>query len=169
MLSPYRQPHHVGGKHATIAFGFDAFLFGLHAVPCPTVARRNLPACVACLGDRRRAAAPDAGGAPRGYAILTPTRWINVFTAENRKFGTSVEEKAALWGTLVTYSGLYRIEGDRLITTVGVSWNERWNGTEQVRYWRLEGNRLSITTGRAPWSRDPSKMSVTRAVFEKVE
>ena len=34
---------------------------------------------------------------PRGYAILTPTRWMNVFTAENRKFGTSVEEKAALW------------------------------------------------------------------------
>jgi hypothetical protein len=37
------------------------------------------------------------GKSPRGYAILTPTRWMNVFTAENRKFGTSVEEKAALW------------------------------------------------------------------------
>jgi hypothetical protein len=49
------------------------------------------------------------------------------------------------------------------------SWNERWTGTEQVRYWQLEGNRLTISTDMAPWSRDPSKMAVVRAVLEKID
>jgi hypothetical protein len=53
------------------------------------------------------------GKSPGGYAILTPTRWMNVFTAETRKFGTSVEDKAALWDSLVAYSGTYRVEGNK--------------------------------------------------------
>lgn len=109
------------------------------------------------------------GKSPRGYVIFTPTRWMNVFTAENRKFGTSVEDKAALWDSLVSYSGAYRVEGNKFIMLVDVSANETWNGTQQVRYWQLEGNRLTITTERAPSSRDPSKMQVVRGVFDKVE
>ena len=33
------------------------------------------------------------GKSPRGYAIITPTRIVFVITAENRKFGTLVEER----------------------------------------------------------------------------
>jgi hypothetical protein len=109
------------------------------------------------------------GKSPRGYAILTPTRWMNIFTAEDRKFGTSVEDQAALWDSLITYSGTYRLEGEKFITSVDVSWNERWNGTKQVRYWQLDGSRLTITTEQAPSSRDPSRMQVVRAVFDKIE
>ena len=81
----------------------------------------------------------------------------------------SLEEKAALWDSLVTYTGPYRLEGNKLIVSVDASWNEHWNRTQVVRYWQVEGNRLTITTERAPSARDPSKMVVTRAVFEKVE
>lgn len=109
------------------------------------------------------------GKSPRGYLVLTPTRWIHVITAENRKFGTSVEAKSALWESLSTYTGLYHLDGSRIIVTVDASWNESWNGTQVTRSWQLDGNRLSITTARAPYSRDPSKMAVTRAVWEKVE
>lgn len=109
------------------------------------------------------------GKSPRGYAIFTPTRWMNIFTAENRKFGSSVEERAALWDSLVAYTGPYRLEDNKLIVSVDASKNEVWNGTQQVRYWQLEGSRLTITTERRPSSRDPSKMSVVRAVLEKVE
>jgi len=109
------------------------------------------------------------GKLPRGYLVLTPTRWIHVITAENRKFGTSVEAKAALWESLSAYTGLYRLDGSRIIVAVDASWNERWNGTEVTRSWQLDGNRLSITTARASYSLDPSKMAVTRVVWEKVE
>jgi hypothetical protein len=109
------------------------------------------------------------GKSPRGYAIITPTRIVFVITAENRKFGTSVEEKAALWDSMIAYTGPYRVEGDKLITSVDASWNENWNGTQQPRIWQTEGNRLTLTSVPAPYARDPSKIIVARLVWEKVE
>jgi len=49
------------------------------------------------------------GKAPQGYLMLTPTRFIYVITAENRKFGTSDADKAALLDSLVAYAGEYRV------------------------------------------------------------
>jgi len=57
------------------------------------------------------------GKAPRGYLVLTLTRLITFFTAENRKFGTSVDEKAALFDALAGYVRVYRVAGDKLIHT----------------------------------------------------
>ncbi len=105
----------------------------------------------------------------RGYVILTPTRWMYFATIENRKFGTSVEEKAALWDSLTAYTGPYVVEGNKITISVDVSWNQTWNGTQVVRYWKSEGNRLTMTTERMPSPRDPSKTHVARAVFDKVE
>ena len=109
------------------------------------------------------------GKAPRGFVTLTPSRVTFLITAEGRKFGRSVEERAALWDTLAAYSGAYRLEGGRFAVLVDVSANEMWNGTTQMRNWQLDGNRLTITTDRAPYSRDPSKMVVIRVVAERVE
>ena len=109
------------------------------------------------------------GRAPRGLAMLAPMRSTFLITAEGRRFGRSVEERAALWDTLAAYSGTYRLDGGRFAVLVDVSANEMWNGTTQMRNWRLEGNRLTITTDRAPYSRDPSKMVVIRVVAERVE
>lgn len=109
------------------------------------------------------------GKSPRGYTIFTATRWMNIFGSEDRKFGTTAEDKAGLYDSLVAYSGLYRVDGSKLIVSVDTSWNERWNGTQVARNGQLEGRRLTITTDRLPSARDPSKMSVSRAVLEKVE
>jgi len=109
------------------------------------------------------------GKSPRGFLVLTPNRWIHLLTAENRKYGPSVEEKSALWDSLSTYTGPYRLEGSKIIVSVDASWNESWNGTQVTRTWQLEGNRLSITTVPAPYPRDPSKMAVTRVVWERAE
>jgi lipocalin-like protein len=109
------------------------------------------------------------GKSPRGYVVLTPTRWINMFTAENRKFGTSIEQKAALWDSLLAFTGPYRLDGNKLIVSIDASWNESWNGTQVTRYWQMVGNRLTITSEKAPYSRDPTKMAVGRFVLEKVE
>ena len=112
---------------------------------------------------------PTFGQMPKGYAVLTATRFTTVITAENRKFGRTTEEKAALWDSLIAYSGPYRLEGDKLITSVDTSWNESWNGTQQTRIWKIEGNRLHLTTVPAPYSRDPSKTVVARLIWERTE
>jgi Lipocalin-like domain len=109
------------------------------------------------------------GKAPHGYQVITPTRFVFFATADNRTFGTSAAEKAALFDTLVGYAGTYRVEGDKLITTDDVSWTENLNGKTQVETWQLSGNRLTLTIGPMPWPRDPSKTMIRREVFEKIE
>ncbi len=61
------------------------------------------------------------GKAAHGYLMLRPTHFIYFITSENRKFGTSVEDKAALLDSLVAYAGTYRVEGNKLIQTIEVS------------------------------------------------
>jgi hypothetical protein len=109
------------------------------------------------------------GKAPRGYLVLTPTRLLSFYTADNRKFGTSETDKAALLDTMVGYSGTYRVEGDRIIIAVDVSWTEIFTGKNQVRHWTLSGNRLTLRGDPTPFPRDPSKTSIVRMVWEKIE
>lgn len=126
---------------------------------------------VASLTAEVDGASPKAmfGNSPRGFAMFTSTRVTFLITAEGRKFGKSAEERAALWDTLAAYSGTYRLDGSKFVVSVDVSANEIWNGTRQVRNWQLDGKRLTITTERAPYSRDPSKMVVIRLVADRVE
>jgi lipocalin-like protein len=126
---------------------------------------------VASLTAEVDGASPNAifGNSPRGFALFTSTRVTFLITAEGRKFGKSAEERAALWDTLAAYSGTYRLDGSKFVVSVDVSANEIWNGTQQVRNWQLDGKRLTITTERAPYSRDPSKMVVIRLVADRVE
>jgi hypothetical protein len=109
------------------------------------------------------------GKAPHGYIVFTPTRFVAFYTGANRKFGTSVDEKAALIDTLVGWGGTYRIEGGKIKLAVDVSWTEAWTGKDLVRNWALSGNRLTLTGDPEPFPRDPSKTAVVRQVFEKVE
>jgi hypothetical protein len=107
--------------------------------------------------------------APHGYVVFTPTRIVTFYTAGKRKFGTSVAERAALFDTLVGWSGAYRVDGDKLTMSADVSWNEYWKGTTRVWTWQFSGNRLMLTLDPIPWQRDPSKTLITRLVWEKIE
>ena len=105
---------------------------------------------------------------PKGYLVLTPEgRAIVLTTAERRTPGTSDAQRAELQRSMLAYSGRYRIEGNDFITRVDVSWNEEWNGTEQRRHFRLEGNRLFIETSPAPSIVFPGKTDFRRIVWEK--
>lgn len=44
----------------------------------------------------------------------------------------------------VSYCGVYRIEGEQLITEVDASSRADWMGTEQVRTWALTGDVLEL-------------------------
>ena len=109
------------------------------------------------------------GKAPRGYLVLTPTRFVTFYTGDNRKFGTSAADKVALFETLVGWSGTYRIEGGNIIINVDASWTEVWTGKDQIRHWALSGNRLTLTADPQPYPRDTSKTVIVRQVWEKIE
>ena len=64
----------------------------------------------------------------------------------------------------------YRIEDDKWITRVEVAWNPEWIGTEQSRFFKLEGNCLQVLT---PWRLMPNwaEHGMTRSIisFERAE
>ena len=92
---------------------------------------------------------PLMGKNPTGYVIFTPEgRVFFVLTGEERKAAKTVQERADLLSSLVAYTGTYRLEGDKWITRVEVAWNPEWVGTEQMRFFKVEGERLQVLT---PW------------------
>lgn len=112
---------------------------------------------------------PVMGEKPTGYAIFsTEGRVFFVLTGEGRKSAKTDQERAELLNTLVAYSGIYRIEGDKWATKVDVAWNPDWVGTEQVRTFKLDGERLSVLT---PWRMMPNwaDKGMTRSIvtFER--
>lgn len=108
------------------------------------------------------------GSHPKGFLILTREgRSIVVTTAENRRAGMGDAARAALHKSMLAYSGKYRIEGHDFITVVDVSWNEEWNGTEQRRHFRIEGDKLLIESAPAPSIVSPGKTDFRRIVWER--
>ena len=108
------------------------------------------------------------GSSPKGHLVLTPQgRSIAITTAERRAAGESEAERAALHKSMLAYTGKYRIEGDEFITTVDTSWNEGWNGTEQRRRFRLEGDTLFIESAPAPSITAPGKTDFRRMVWQR--
>jgi hypothetical protein len=110
----------------------------------------------------------EFGAHPKGFLVLTPEgRSMVVTTAEHRQAGMSDSERAALHKSMLAYSGHYRVEGENLIIVVDVSWNEEWNGTEQRRHFRIEGDKLFIESAPAPSILYPGKTDFRRIVWER--
>ena len=106
------------------------------------------------------------GASPKGYLVLTPEgRSIVVTTAAGRQGGMDDANRAALHKSMLAYSGRYRVEGSDFITTVEVSWNEEWNGTEQRRHYSIEGDKLFIESAPAPSIVFPGKTDFRRIVW----
>ena len=112
---------------------------------------------------------PVMGDKPTGYAAFLPEgRVFFMITGEARKPAKTDQERAELLGTLVAYSGTYSLDGDMWTTTVEVAWNPEWVGTKQVRPFKVDGDRLVVTT---PWRVMPNwaDKGVTRSIvtFER--
>ena len=111
------------------------------------------------------------GQKPTGYVIFTAEgRVFFVLTGEGRKTGKTDQERAALLGSVVAYTGTYRLEADKWITKVEVAWNPEWVGTEQSRSYKIDGNRLQVLT---PWRVMPNwpDKGMTRSIvtFERAK
>ena len=90
------------------------------------------------------------GKNPRGYIIFTPEgRMAVVITNEGRKAPNTDQDRAGLFNSLVAYTGRYRVDGDKWITTVDVSANPALVDTEQPRTFQVTGDRLQEMTAWA--------------------
>jgi hypothetical protein len=108
------------------------------------------------------------GSHPKGYLVLTREgRAMAITTAESRTGGDAIGERAALHKSMLAYSGKYRVDGEDFVTSVDVSWNEIWNGMEQRRHYRLDGDRLFIESAPAPSILYPGKTDFRRIVRER--
>jgi hypothetical protein len=94
------------------------------------------------------------GERPNGYLVFTPEkRMIGIVTAEQRNKPNTDEDRIAAFRSMIAYSGIYRVEGDRWVTKVDVAWTEAWTGTEQMRVFKLESDKLTVT---AMWQPNPN-------------
>jgi hypothetical protein len=75
-----------------------------------------------------------------------------VITGEGRKAPTTDQDRAGLFKSLVAYTGPYRVDGAKWITTVEVSANPASVGTEQARAFEISGDRLQEKTA---WAAQP--------------
>ena len=108
------------------------------------------------------------GKNPTGFIIFTPEgRMMVVLTNEGRKAPKTDQDRADLFNAMVAYTGMYRIGGDRWITKVDVSGNPALLGTEQARFFRVDGDRLQEIT---QWSVRPEKgMGRTVITWERAK
>lgn len=89
------------------------------------------------------------GKNPSGYIFFAPEgRMSALVTNEGRSPAKTDQDRAELFNTMVAYAGTYRVDGDKWITKVDAAWNPAMLGSDQTRFFRLEGNRLTEIT---PW------------------
>jgi hypothetical protein len=85
------------------------------------------------------------GPNPDGYMILSAGgRIMFLFTNSNRRLPETDQDRAALFDSMTAYTGCVRIDAPgRFVTQVDLAWNPGFQG-EQVRFFSLEGDRLTI-------------------------
>ena len=102
-------------------------------------------------GDERH----DVYDDPRGLLIISERRFTALLTAGDRAHDA---DRAALFDRLMAYSGLYRVEADKIIVTVDIAWHPSWLGTEQTRFYKLDGDKLSIISSPTQHPKFPDKL-----------
>jgi len=108
------------------------------------------------------------GKAPTGYILFLPEgRMTVVITGEGRTAPTTDQDRAGLYNSLVAYTGRYRVDGDKWITTLDVSANPAWVGTEQTRSFRVAGDRLQEMT--AWMARPDGRMARALITYERAK
>ena len=113
------------------------------------------------------------GKAPEGY--LTYSRdghMLVVMVKENRPKRADLKEmtdaeRITLFNSLIAYGGTFQVNGDRITHNVDISWNENWTGTAQVRQFRIDGRRLTLT--QAPQVGPDGRRATAVLVWERVQ
>ena len=114
----------------------------------------------------------NLSAAPNGFVNFSEDgRMILLSTDSARKKPAgevpTAAEAEALYRSMIAYAGTYKVEGNKVTYDLEATWNESWTGTKQVRFWEINGDRLTVTT---PEIVNPltGKRSVFKLTFVKV-
>jgi Lipocalin-like domain len=123
---------------------------------------------VAATGQRYN----EFGEHPDGYISYLPDGRMHAILVTNSRpkpagLVPADNEKIELFGTMIAYAGTYKVEGEKVVHNVEISWNQSWTGTQQIRFFQLEGDKLTIATAVAKSPRD-GREGRTVVIFEKV-
>jgi hypothetical protein len=96
---------------------------------------------VAATGERYN----ERGDHPNGYiSYAADGRMYAIITWDNRANPKDVvptnEERLRLYATMISYTGTYTVDAEKVLHHVDISWNQIWTGTDQIRFYKLDGN-----------------------------
>jgi hypothetical protein len=102
------------------------------------------------------------GPNPKGRLILMPNgRMMALLSAPDRKPAKTDADRAVLLQSMTAYTGTYIVEGDKWTTTVDQSHNEILKAEPQVRYFKVDGDKLYIRTSEQLSSVFPGKRATS--------
>jgi hypothetical protein len=108
------------------------------------------------------------GENPNGYLVITPAgRWIVIQTAEGRRIARDDNERAAAFRSMLAYSGIYRVDENKITIKVDISWDESWIGTEQVRLFKIAGDKLHVEALPQPYANFGGKIMRGILIWER--
>ena len=114
----------------------------------------------------------NLSAAPNGFVNFSADgRLILLSTDSARKKPAgevpTAAEAEALYRSMIAYAGTYEIEGNKVTYHLEATWNESWTGSKQVRFWKVDGDLLTVTT---PEIVNPltGKRSVFKLTFRKI-
>ena len=85
----------------------------------------------------------DAYDQPSGFLIITADGRMMTVLADNARLLS--DDAGSLFDRMMAYSGPCRLQGDDcFIVSVDVAWHPSWVGTEQTRFFKIDGDILSI-------------------------
>jgi Lipocalin-like domain len=113
------------------------------------------------------------GDHPDGYLSYSQDgRMYAIGVAEDRPKPRDLvptdEENVKLQGSMFAYAGTYTADAEKVVHHVDISWNQSRTGRDLVRFYKLEGNTLTITTARAQSAIDGEE-GVFVLVWKKVQ
>jgi hypothetical protein len=87
------------------------------------------------------------GPQPEGWIVFTEGgRMFGILTAAGRKDPSSEGDFERLFKSMLAYSGAVQVDEQqgKFINRVDTAWQPGWVGTEQVRYFTIDGDVLRI-------------------------
>jgi Lipocalin-like domain len=110
------------------------------------------------------------GEKPNGRLTLTAKgNWIVVQTAQGRIVPQSDEDRSTAFRSMLAYSGKFRVEGEKIVIKVDIAWDEAWTGTEQVRFFSIDGDRLHIEVAPQRYPNLGDKIMRAVLVWQRAE
>jgi hypothetical protein len=114
----------------------------------PLLGTWSLKSYVMTTGSGERAT--PFGEQPSGYLVYSPDGRMQVIGTSGgrmmpRSLAVTHEERLALHDTMFAYAGTYSLQAGKVIHHVDISWNQLWTGTDQARFYEVQGNILTLT------------------------